>query len=402
MDDFKNKVQIEAIDTWEKEQFKGTVVMTTGSGKTRVGVLAIDKLVSLANIRSCLIIVPTTNLKNNEWEAEINLWAPHVRSIVDIECIQTAYKWQNRQFDLIIVDEIHTTLSPEYRNVYSNISYSYILGLTATVPHVEEYQLILNKIAPIIYTLSLEDAIAGKLVNDYQVYNVPVSFTREERSKYVSYSHTFTNAAMKLSTKGKSAFEVANIARSDKKHPDYLVAVRFFTGMSKRRWLCYKAAHKLDATLEIIESLPERKWIVFCQHTDFADGLQDKLLSKGIMAVSYHSKMSKKDREAALETAKSPLCSVICSAVALNTGYNLPSIDAAICTASNSTMLTAYQSLGRIIRKTSDKTAKPIFINLFVKDSQEDKWVGAKTEDLVSLNVQSIPNLLKSIKHGIA
>ena len=65
------------------------------------------------------------------------------------------------------------------------------------------------------------------------------------------------------------------------------------------------------------------------------------------MAVSYHSKQKTKDRELILENAKSPLVKVICSAQALNTGYNLPDIDAAICAAGTGTELTFIQSRGQ-------------------------------------------------------
>lgn len=51
--------------------YTGTVILSTGAGKTRVGILAIEELIEKMSIKSCLIVVPTINLRDNEWESEI-------------------------------------------------------------------------------------------------------------------------------------------------------------------------------------------------------------------------------------------------------------------------------------------------------------------------------------------
>lgn len=82
--------------------------------------------------------------------------------------------------------------------------------------------------------------------------------------------------------------------------------------------------------------------------------------------------MKSKERELVLEAAKSPLCKVICSAQALNTGYNLPDIDSAICVASTGTELTFIQELGRTSRLSESGQPKTsLFINILVEDTQE-------------------------------
>lgn len=94
------------------------------------------------------------------------------------------------------------------------------------------------------------------------------------------------------------------------------------------------------------------------------------LLSLDIPAVKYHSKMSKEDRKIALEKAKLPSTRVVCSAEALNAGYDLPAIDGGICASAPSTMLNFIQQLGRTVRYEEDKQA--VFINLYVSASQEE------------------------------
>lgn len=119
---------------------------------------------------------------------------------------------------------------------------------------------------------------------------------------------------------------------------------------------------------------------MFSKTTDFADTLHEKLTEKGIKSVSYHSKMKDKERALALEIAKQPETKVICSAEALNAGYDLPAIDGGICASGTATFLTFVQQLGRSLRYVEGKQA--LFINLYVDYSQEQAWVKKKTYNM--------------------
>jgi len=102
----------------------------TGVGKTRIGLMAINEAfekelrVSESElVFEALIIVPTTNLRDNEWVNECRKWFPHLEKYITVECIQTVYKPELllSTYDIIVVDEIHTTLSHEYRKVYDKL-----------------------------------------------------------------------------------------------------------------------------------------------------------------------------------------------------------------------------------------------------------------------------------------
>ena len=49
-----------------------------------------------------------------------------------MENIQTCYKWKGWSFDTIIMDEIHTMMTPEYSKLLKNNKYKSLMGLTAT------------------------------------------------------------------------------------------------------------------------------------------------------------------------------------------------------------------------------------------------------------------------------
>ena len=393
MNQNKNIIQESAINSWIENNRKGTLMAINEVLKE-----FIDS--GLTHEFKALIIVPTTNLRDNEWINECKKWFPHLEKYITIECIQTVYKWNKLylegeySFSIVIVDEIHTTLSPEYRIIYSRNIGEYWCGLTATPPHIEEYREFLEKVCPIIFRLNMEEAVSLQLISPYIIENVGVKFNRKEAAKYKSYTKMYNTALFSLSRTG-NAFEAAQKYKGDKKHPLYKMANQFWTGMSLRRWVCYKAESKLEACVNIIKHIPKNKWIIFSQHTDFVDKLADRLREEGILAISYHSKIKTKDKAAVLQAASSPLCRVICSAQALNTGYNLPDIDAAICVASTGTELTFIQQLGRSSRLNENNLPKTsLFINLLVENTQESTWIKNKL-DTEDLEIKSVEQLIR-------
>jgi superfamily II DNA or RNA helicase len=115
------------------------------------------------------------------------------------------------------------------------------------------------------------------------------------------------------------------------------------------------------------------------------DILAKRLINEGILAISYHSKLKKKDKEKALSVAKSKLCTAICSAQALNAGYNVPDINRSICISSTGTELTFIQELGRSTRLNDDGSEKTsLFFNLYSNSTQELNWVNNKTKNILT------------------
>jgi len=119
---------------------------------------------------------------------------------------------------------------------------------------------------------------------------------------------------------------------------------------------------------------------VFSKTTKTIEEIHELCKAAGINSVVYHSKLKKKEKQAALEAASTPECRVILSAQALTTGYNLPEIDAGICISGDSSSIVNTQSLGRCLRFVPGKQAK--FFNLYVGDTQEEVWIRKKTSSL--------------------
>ena len=74
--DKKNEIQDEALQTWVDNKCVGALAMATGSGKSKVALLAIDYIVKTLKVKKpkiCLI-VPTESLRDHNWLEEFKKW----------------------------------------------------------------------------------------------------------------------------------------------------------------------------------------------------------------------------------------------------------------------------------------------------------------------------------------
>jgi len=181
----RKEVQKEALQSVINNNFKGCLVLSPGTGKSKV---AID-CIKHGDFRNILITSPRTNLKDN-WRSELEKWGfdyqgddlwcdfkPKETQFYNIalENIQTCYRWdlkQLKQFDFVIVDEVHT-IGQEYFALIQNCKTLNIkcLGLTGTPNKSDLWKKeVLYKILPIIYEYynAEEDGITNSI--KYWVY----------------------------------------------------------------------------------------------------------------------------------------------------------------------------------------------------------------------------------------
>lgn len=92
----------------------------------------------------------------------------------------------------------------------------------------------------------------------------------------------------------------------------------------------------------------------------------------------YHSKMKAQERTDVLSRFKENEFNILIAVDALNEGVDIVDADAAICLSGVSTELTNTQQQGRIIRPKEGKK-RPIFINLYSRNTVEKGWVDKKT-----------------------
>jgi superfamily II DNA or RNA helicase len=290
-------------------------------------------------------------------------------------------------------------LSEAYSRVF-NIKHSRILGLTATPPPPEKG---LNKLCPILHTITLARARGNNLVSNYQIFNIPVTLTLDERRELQKADNEYNRSKKELSnwaqTVNLDTKDILEVANAGFKQGMGFSSKRLYLSIGKRKRILYSAKNKLESALKIIEKWKDKKWITFDKYITNAEQLCEKLNERGIPAVVYHSQMPDKDRLEALEKVKSDDIRVICTVDALNAGFDLPDIDAAIALSYVSSTITSIQTLGRTLRLNSDPNKTAAFFNLYVKDTREENWLKSKLSVVEEARV-SWPSNLNYVNYG--
>jgi len=393
----KDKIQRNGLNKWWSKPWlgRGTLEYATGVGKTRCGVLAATHVAKLTNMEArILILTPTETIRDKSWKDEFYKWdeGEVFEECVKCVCIQTAYKWIGHTFNLVIADEIHNYMSPEYYNFFSNNRYEKILGLTAYVDKIKLR--LLSGVCPIIDKITTNNAEELGLISPFKLYNVPIKLTSTELADYEKADNTFNSLFPYFNKDLKIMFACMNKDKYDtflrgkgeildNTNSSYPFICN--SAMNKRKNIIYNAQAKLNAVKLISNMNLERKAIIFSQTIEFADKVTDQLDN----CVSFHSKVSKKKRTENLDLLKSgKSITRISTAKALNEGMNVPDISMAIIASGTSKTKDMIQRIGRTVRWEDGKQA--VIYRIYVENSQEEKWIASSQEDynveLININ----------------
>ena len=386
----RQEIQAAAIAAWVPTK-KGTLVLSTGVGKTYVAIVIACGQIKKKLIDTCLIVVPTTNLIL-QWEQEILKWGYPLDGIT-IKCLQTAYK-EETEYDLLVVDEVHTATAEKYSAVFVNTKHKQCLGLSATVDSTNK---VLVEHCPVLFSIEVADALKAKAFNAYTVYNVAIPLNRKEQAIYNTFDRQFKLAKLQLLILKKDYPEYADLtifdiakkyANSKEKTELVKWSKTFWSAMTMRKSLCYKAYSKAEAAKELVSRSPTSKWVIFTMSIDLAKKLSEEIPG----SVVYHSKQKDDERTRILKDYSENKSNCLIAVQALNAGMNIPDIDRAICISGNSSELDAIQRLGRIARV---KDTPSIFINLYSKDTIEKTWLENRNKKIDNIVWQTLIEMKK-------
>ena len=378
----KDTEQRHALNMWAKSGFVGSIIAGTGFGKSRCGVLAAGKTLRdhIEGEGRGIVLVPTVQLRD-QFEEEFSKWGyEDVVDLIDFVCYQSAYKLKDNHYNIVVCDEVHLGLSPEYRKFFENNTYDRLLCMTATLPEENEYKLHLFKLAPTVYRISLDQCVAMGLVSPYDIICVPIKLTDDEQKEYKSINKKFVYWKYQLGQFGAFDAAKAIMANKNASAKDKQAAARFYACIRDRKKIVDFASNKVAQLQKLVIQNLDSKMLVFGGANAFTDTLCDATQP---FSVSYHSGKTKKQRENALLEFKEGNKNVLCSTKALNQGLDVPDASVGVVCGLTSKALPMIQRIGRLIRFQEDKKGK-IYI-LYVKDSQEEKWLKSSVKGLKNI-----------------
>lgn len=364
-----NEIHKEALVAWQKAGFKGTIEAITGIGKTWIGLRAITGASLLAKRKiSVLFLAERTNRKETLAHEIVEFEKTTGKSVgfaADITfcTYQSAYKWEGTHYDLIVADEIHDSLSPEYRKFYLNNTYRAIIGLSATVDREtayfddeegEEYTKgdLLDMIAPVVYK--------------YTMAQGQEEGTSRELELYVIYTHLDgLLPTVQAGTKAKPFKQTESAAYTYWNNKLKLSMIRKktdFRSIAMRKKIIHNSLEKKILLLKVKNFIESKrlKSIVFAKFVDALEGICE--------VISYKNK---KDTQETLDKLAKEEIFTIGNCKMLQQGMSIDGLDVCMLHSYDSKPKGFIQSVGRL-RKVGDRSG--VVIVFVTKDTKEEAW----------------------------
>ena len=161
----------------------------TGTGKSRVAVLACDYIYDRKHDERILLLVAERAHKDN-WKKEFVKFlgeerAKEVLNIVTIECYASMHKYKNTTWNFIIFDECHHLQSEKRQEILETMDSYYVLALSAT-PGRAAYDALSWTFGRFeIDEISTQDAIDSECLPEPKIVCIPLELERFERTETI-------------------------------------------------------------------------------------------------------------------------------------------------------------------------------------------------------------------------
>lgn len=378
----RDKVQREALSAWLLANKRGTVEIITGLGKTFIALHALYTMPKDYGITHLFLAEVTDRKKDliDDINKYNQIFGRNVLADYNLEfhCYQTVYKWKQRNFGLVIADEIHDSLSPAYVQFYQNNKFSAIIGLSATINSNTRYKIngvvvtkgyYLTVVAPVCYTYGLDKGIREGTSRNLNVYIIKHKLDDKIKSVPAGNSkkrfyQTERQAYDYWDNQHKRAWFIKDDEQRELK-------IRITS--HKRSAILYSLNSKVEATKHLLASLPNKTIL-------FGNSL-DALLKVTENVVSSRNPEEKNDLiRYNFDKGK---IDVIGSFKKLKQGANLVNVDNCIIMSYYSTDKDFIQRIGRL--RQNSKIGN-IFIFL-TEHTQETVWFNKIFDSIENLNM---------------
>jgi superfamily II DNA or RNA helicase len=348
--------QQEALDIWWRERGRGLVVLPTGTGKTFVAILAIERAG-----RPAMIVTPTIDLLN-QWYGELVAAFGEPIGLIggghyDIQPITvTTYdsafihleRWGNK-FGLLVFDECHHLPGPSYSMIALGAIAPYRLGLTATPERADGQEAVYpGLIGPIVYRREIKE-LSGDFLAEYRTQRVFVSLSAEEQERYQAAREKYRRFIVErnIPMSGANGWQrfIFEASRSQE-------GWEAFQAYREQKRLERAAGAKLQKLEELLRQHQGDRVLVFTADNATVYQIARRFL---VPAITHQTKT--RERKLILERFHSGEYPIVVTSQVLNEGVDVPSANVGIVLSGTSTIRENVQRLGRLLRKQGAKQA---------------------------------------------
>ena len=380
------KDQLEAADAWVANGCRGSVIFSTGTGKTEIAFECARRAAGLSGQDRfpILFLVPRIvlveqNVKRLQSygipDDHIGVYYGERKDIkeITISTYQSAINNSGliRNASMVVLDEVHlvSETAIAFDSIFDVIVEDpgkSILGLTATINERDpKYQTILT-VAPPVKKYMIKEAVTDGRLARPVVQAEEVSFTPEEQKIYDEASAAIKDISRKLQTYDPVRM-TKMLARGGARGS---MAKNWFAHVRKRKELLSATEKKLLRAVELVKRHPKERIMIFSETIDSIRQLKSLLEAAGMPAQTIHNGVRPRERQEILESWGRdyfPLLSVH----TLEIGYDVPQVGIAIIIASTSNMNQVAQRIGRVVRKAEGKDQALVYV-VYVSGSKDD------------------------------
>ena len=372
--------QKEAIDAWVSNKNRGVIALPTGSGKTVVGIKAIEL------VKKPTLIITFTKEQMMQWKdsiikftskrPDIGLYYSEEKKIrpITITTYHTAYRHIVELFDkfyFLIIDEAHHLPAEKFKAIAEGLISPYRMGLSAT-PYREDgkHEELFRLVGGVIYYKSAYELAKLGYLAPYEIIQRKVRLTPDERKKYNELLNKFKNLS-----RGKKVSELIQLVKQGDEKA--IEAMKIYNEMKK---IVNFASEKMRAVDEILKT-EKGKILIFTQYVDQAEEI-----AKRYNALLLTGKMSKEERRRVLNTFKNMSSGVLVLTTVGDEGIDIPDANIGIIVTGTGSRRQFIQRLGRILRPYQGKQAK--LYEIIVSGTAEEYQARKRKEsDILSFNV---------------
>jgi superfamily II DNA or RNA helicase len=348
--------QTEALDAWWAAGKRGVVVLPTGTGKTHLANLCIQKAA-----RPTIVVTPTIDLMNQWYDeltmcfgTEVGLLGGGYYEIqpLTVTTYDSAYINMDRlgnRFGLVVFDECHHLPGPTFGYAATCAIAPFRLGLTATPERADNAHEQLDfLVGPIVYRREITQ-LRGEFLADYRVETLYVNLTDEERFQYEASRETYRNFLRdngidmrRPGAWGQFLFAAYRSAEGR----------QAFQAYRRQRELALAAPAKMTLLGRLLERHHGDRVLIFTHD----NATVYEIARRFLVPVITHQTKTKERREVLLKFNSGEYPIVATSRV-LNEGVNVPEANVAVVLSGSGSVREHVQRLGRILRKSGDKEA---------------------------------------------
>jgi len=379
--------QRKALDAWRANDDRGVLELPSGSGKTVIGLAAIESLGV-----PTLVVVPTIDLVE-QWRAELETEfgdggsspdrkiddaAEGVGEIgqlgggvqqvgsITVSTYDSAYLRADElgdRFGLVIFDEVHHLGGEGYREIARLLAAPARLGLTATFERPDGAQeIVAGLCGPLVHAIAVDD-LAGTHLADYDVKRIEVSLSEAERAVYDEHQGTFVSYLRNSNLHMQSGSDYQKLVMRSGTDP---AAREALLAKQRAREVMMNADAKVATLASILGRHREDRVLIFTAHNDLVYRLSERFL---LPAITHRTGAA--ERRDILGKFRSGEYSRVVASNVLDEGIDVPDANVAVVLSGSGSQREFTQRLGRVLRPGEGKRA--LLYEVITEETAEER-----------------------------